>query len=151
MNDTLLLYTIPHPSSKLRLFSVGYGAAVFLWLMPENDPLIVVWGLGLVGALLMTVWAVRRLMGGRRVMLTRLVVGSALAGAGVGGGGIAAAAGLMFFKNALHAHDTWDYPPALLAALLERAPGWGLAGAMMGIGLSLLWIWITVRQLRRTA
>jgi hypothetical protein len=61
-----------------------------------------------------------------------------LFGALLGAGTSVAAVGLMFFKNALHAHIFLDFPPALLLALLSRAPGWALAGALGGCGVVLL-------------
>ncbi len=61
-----------------------------------------------------------------------------LFGALLGAGTSVAAVGLMFFKNALHAHVFLDFPPALLLALLSRAPGWALAGALGGAGVVLL-------------
>jgi len=47
----------------------------------------------------------------------------------------------MFFKNALHAHAFWDYPPPMVVAMLTRAPSWTLAGGLAGLGIGCLWVW----------
>ena len=50
---------------------------------------------------------------------------------------------LMFFKTAWHTHAFPDYPLAMLIAMLERAPIWALAGALIGLGgyfLRRLWL-----------
>lgn len=42
--------------------------------------------------------------------------------------------GLMFFKNALHAHVFWDFPPAMVVAMLTRAPELGISWCVGWIG-----------------
>jgi hypothetical protein len=44
---------------------------------------------------------------------------------------------LMFFKTAWHAHPFPDYPLPMLIAMLERAPVWAIAGALIGLGIHL--------------
>ncbi len=52
-------------------------------------------------------------------------------------GGSVATAGLMFFKNARHAHVFPDYPAGMLLATLERAPMWAAAGGLIGLSVGL--------------
>jgi hypothetical protein len=68
-------------------------------------------------------------------------ISAALLGGIVGLGGALSSAGFMFFKNALHAHAFWDYPPGMVGAMLSRAPSWALAGALAGLGMGCLWLW----------
>jgi hypothetical protein len=100
---------------------------VFVWLTPEQDSVWLVATLGLGGAFVTA--AHLRL----RIKLWLLFWG-----AFVGAGGAIAAAGLMFLKTALHAHPFPDFSPLLMLAMIQRAPAWGLAGALVGAGLLLL-------------
>lgn len=126
MNET----ATGQPSRRPRWLApltLGYGLLVFLWLTPEQDSVWLVALLGLAGAFVTASHLSVRF----RLMLP-------LWGAFVGTGGALAAAGLMFLKTALHAHPFPDFPTLLMLAIIERAPAWGLAGALAGTSL-LLW------------
>lgn len=117
--------------SGRRALLSAYGLLVFVWLSPEDQH---VWPPVLLGAgagLLLALRVVPRPLEAPGWAI-------ALFGALLGAGTSVAAVGLMFFKNALHAHVFLDFPPALLLALLSRAPGWALAGALAGCGAALL-------------
>ncbi len=118
----------------LRLCGLVYGLLVFLWLSPEDSLIAPPLMLGVVGVLLLLTRWLLRWRGGQRVALVPLAAGM---GAAAGAGGVLAAVALMFFKNALHAHEFADYPLGLLLTLLARAPLWGLIGLLLGIGLAL--------------
>lgn len=124
----------------MRFISLAFGLAVFIWLSPEDNTVwpAVVLGTGL--ALLSVMWFVYRRLGGHILLTRDVLFGAALLGGITGLGGALGSAGLMFFKNALHAHVFWDFPPAMVAAMLTRAPSWALAGALTGLGVGLLWI-----------
>ena len=96
-------------------------------------------GLGL--SLLSVLWLVWRRLGGTVFAARYVPMGAGLLGEIVGLGGAVASAGLMFFKNALHAHAFWDFPPAMVVAMFTRAPSWALAGGLAGAGIGLLWTW----------
>ncbi|MCC6895367.1 MAG: hypothetical protein IT321_21275 [Anaerolineae bacterium] len=118
-----------------------YGLLLFIWLTPENDSVGVAVVLGGALAVLVVLWGVRSWAAERAVPARYLPAAGVLAGAVSGVGSALAAGGLMFFKNALHAHAFWDYPPLLIAGVLERAPAWGMAGGLVGLGLAFIWVW----------
>jgi hypothetical protein len=77
---------------------------------------------------------------GQFVPVRALGPGAVALGAAVGLGASIATAALMFFKDARHAHLYPDYPAEQMGAVLQRAPGWALAGALFGLALSLAWL-----------
>lgn len=125
-------------SPRLRLLTVMYGLIVFLWLMPEDHQVWPVTGLGVGLALLVVTRVTLRRLGGRPFPPRYLLQGAVLLGALVGLGANLAAVGLMFFKNALHAHLFLDYPVGLMGAMLARGPGWALAGGLVGLGAAFI-------------
>ncbi|MBZ0282326.1 MAG: hypothetical protein K8L97_16410 [Anaerolineae bacterium] len=124
----------------LRRLMLLYGLLVFAWLSPEDNLVWppVVLGLGLV--LLLVIRWVMKTLRGRALAPREILLGAPLFGLLIGLGTSISAAGLMFFKNALHAHIFLDFPPLLMLAILERAPAWGLAGALAGLGLAFGWL-----------
>lgn len=134
-------FYIPPPSKRLRLMTIGCGLLLFIWLTPEDNNVWPVAALGIGAALLGSVWLIRQRLGGSRFPMRYVPVGGALMGGIIGLGGTLITAVLMFFKNALHAHAFWDYPPAMVAAMLTRAPSWAVAGALAGFGVGCLWVW----------
>ena len=135
------VFYVALPNGRLRTISLGCGLLLFVWLTPEDNT---VWPVALLGvglALLSMTWLVRRHLGGSAFSARYVPMGGALLGGTVGLGGALACAGLMFFKNALHAHAFWDFPPAMVVAMLTRAPNWALAGGLVGISAGLLWVW----------
>lgn len=139
-------YPIGKPGRRLRTLTLVYGLLLFVWLTPEDDTLWTATLLGVGLSLLVLVWWVGSRLGGRAIPAAYLPVGGVIAGAIVGVGAALCTASLMFFKNALHAHPFWDYPPSLVAAMLGRAPVWLLAGGLVGLGLGLLWLWQAARS-----
>lgn len=134
-----MMWTIPHRPLWLRWALIAVGAGVFFWSGVEDDRvwLAVALGVGCCG-----VWLAHWLTGaiGGRV-LSGWQIAAAWAGFGglTGGGGIFASVLLLAFKDARHAHPYPDSPADLLAALLARMPVWGLSGALIGMGIYLVW------------
>ncbi len=140
-NDVALLFYVAVPSRRLRLMTMGYGLLLFIWLTPEDNT---VWPVTLIGlglALLSVIWLIQRRFGGSVFSAKYVPMSGALLGGIIGLGGALAAAGLMFFKNALHAHVFWDFPPGMVVAMLTRAPSWALAGGLAGLAIGCLWLW----------
>jgi hypothetical protein len=131
---------LPKPNRRFRLFIIGYGLVLFIWFTPEDNHVWPATVLGLGMAALLVIWNVLSKLGGKIVPRQYVVLGAVLLGVMVGAGTSVATAGLMFFKNALHAHLFVDYPTPLLLAVLERAPAWGLAGGLAGLGAALAWL-----------
>lgn len=122
-----------------RLLALGYGVALFLWLSIEDQAVwpVTLFGLGL--AALVTIFIALDTIGGRPLPAWQFVIVASVAGGLAGLGTGITTAGLMFFKNAVHAHVFSDFPPGLMLAILERAPVWGLAGTLVGISIGLTW------------
>lgn len=127
----------PYPR-VLRWLAFGWAVAIFIWFSVEDNHVLPVALLGAGAALLYAAMQVWRRLGGQTLSLRTALIGAPLLGAAVGGGAAIATTFLMFFKTALHAHVFPDFPPAQMLALLERAPAWGLAGALTGVGVVLV-------------
>jgi hypothetical protein len=131
---------IPAAGPRARLIALAYGGGLMLWLSLEENSVAAAAALGLGLAALMLVLTTADKLGGRRIAAHAVPLAGALLGAAIGLGAAVASAGLMFFKNALHAHVFPDYPPGLIGALLGRGPAWTLAGALLGLGAGLAWL-----------
>lgn len=131
---------VPVGGAAIRWAALLYGGIALLWLNLEDTRVWPVALLGWSGALLLVVGMATRHVGGAVLSRRRVVIGAMLLGAGVGLGSSLVCAGLMFFKNALHAHLFLDYPPLMLLAMIQRGPGWMLAGGLLGLSAALLWV-----------
>jgi hypothetical protein len=119
---------------------MSYGLLLFLWFTPEDNQVwpVTILGWGMAGlAVFMTIL---NKLGGRPIPARYSALFALLLGVLVGLGSSIATAGLMFFKNALHAHLFFDFPTPMMLAILERAPYWGLAGGLAGLGGALAWL-----------
>lgn len=121
-----------------RAMLIGGGLAVFFWLRLEDHGVATAVAMGLITtALAGVVWAWPRLAG-RTWRTGTLLLALGLSGAGAGALTALTTAGLMLLKNGFHGHLNPDYPAGLLLDTLSRAPGWALAGALLGLGAALL-------------
>jgi hypothetical protein len=119
---------------------MSYGLVLFLWFTPEDNQVwpVTLLGWGMAG-LIIFMTLVNKL-GGRQIPMRYAAPVGTVLGVLIGLGSSIATAGLMFFKNALHAHLFFDYPTPMMLAILERAPYWGLAGGLAGLGAALAWL-----------
>lgn len=131
---------VPPRGKRLRWLALVYGVAALLWLSREDNDVKAVAALGFGLAALLVIRAVTGQLGGKRIAARYVAAGSVVLGAMTGLGSAAAIAGLMLFKNALHAHVFLDYPPPVILGILERAPVWTVAGGLAGLGLALGWL-----------
>lgn len=131
---------LPRPGRKARWLAVGYGLLVFLWLGPEDNHPLPAALLGASGALLGVILWIGPRLASRDVSAPYVLLLGAVTGAISGVGASLMTAVLMLFKNARHAHLFPDYPPGQIGAVLARAPAWGTAGALIGLGLVLTWL-----------
>lgn len=138
---TSAVFTIVPAGRRFRLLSLGYGLLMFIWMGPEENVVwpVVLMGMGL--AVLSVTWGIQRWLVGTSIVGYYVPPCAALTGSIIGVSAMLTTAGLMFFKNALHAHVFWDYPPDMIAAMLTRALSWGLAGGLAGLGIGCLWVW----------
>ncbi|MDX2136595.1 MAG: hypothetical protein SF123_00745 [Chloroflexota bacterium] len=135
MNDV----RVPPYPRALRWLAFGWAVLVFVWFSLEDNHVLPVALLGAGTALLYATMQVWRRLGAQMLRLRTALVGALLLGAAVGVGAVVSTTFLMFFKTALHAHVFPDFPPAQMLAMLERAPAWALAGALVSVGLVLMW------------
>lgn len=127
--------------SLLRWSTIGCGIAVFLWMSPEDTQTwpVVILGTA-VSVIMVTHWGVRLFT--RTPLRSRngIVLIGVLGGlTGLGAALITAL--LMLIKNAWHLHPFPDFPPLLMGAILARAPWWGVAGVLIGLGVGLIYLW----------
>lgn len=125
---------------RVRWLVILYGLLVFIWLGPEDGAVWPVAALGAAGAVLAALLWLPGRLGGLTLSGSHIPVFLALAGALTGLGASLLTAALMLFKNARHSHLFPDYPPAMMGAILERAPIWAAAGGLFGLGLGLIWL-----------
>jgi len=130
------MIVVPHRPRWLSPLSLLYGVILFIWLTPEDNSVITVTVLGVVGACVLAANFVTR-SGGRKLPRWAARLALLLGGAGLGAGANAFTVALMFLKTSLHAHISPDYSPALLIAMLQRLPPWTLAGLLLGAALLL--------------
>jgi hypothetical protein len=132
-------FRIPKMDNRARWTAILYGLVIFIWLGFEDSSALPVALLGTGLAGLVVLLSLIGRLGGRMIPARLFTPGLILTGGIVGTGASLSAAMLMFFKNARHAHVFPDYPWPMIAAMLERAPAWALAGMLVGLALALLW------------
>ena len=127
--------SIPVYPRRLTLITVLFGIVVFVWLSPDEQGWLVI-PLGIGMAALTAAHAVFRFGGrlqGRPIPIRWWRLGLIALGALIGAGSTVTTALLMLFKSALHQHVFPDYPLIVIVGILERAPAWSLAGALIGV------------------
>lgn len=132
--------TLPRRGPRLTLLAIGYGALVLFWLSPEDTAIWPVTALGAGGAIWVTLLTTLNRLGGQT--FSRRAVTWGLVGLGGMAGALSGplTATLMLIKTAMHSHLTPDYPLSVIGATLARTPAWGVAGALIGLGLALVWL-----------
>ncbi len=131
---------LPHAGRRSRLLALGYGMIVFVWITLEDNAVWPVSVLGLELGLLIMYLTIADKMGGQTFPVRWLPLVGAVSGALTGLAAGIGITGLMFFKNAVHAHIFPDFPPGLMLAMLQRTPTWTAVGALAGLGFGLVWI-----------
>ena len=131
---------IPRAGRWSRLIALGLGISLFFWLSLEDTTTwpVIMYGLAL--SLLIILLVTLDKLGGKVVAVRYILPLSTGLGILVGLGTSVAVAGLMFFKNARHGHLFPDYPAEMMIAVLQRGPGWALAGGFIGLSLALGWL-----------
>jgi hypothetical protein len=128
----------PPPDYRLRLGTLFWCGITFFWMSVEDTSAVTVAILGSGLAVFLMLWWLGQQYGGQRFSLRLGLLVLMLSGAIVGGGAVVLITFLMFFKTAWHAHLFPDYPIEMMLAMLMRLPVWGIAGALLGLGVGLL-------------
>lgn len=135
--------TFPKRIYGFRWLLILWAVITFVWLSREDSDVLGVVTLSVWGAVLICgSWIINRIAG-KSVSPSIALLSTAITGAIMGISTSLLTAFLMLFKNVRHAHIFPDYPFELIGAMLQRAPVWGLAGALFGIAIGLLWIAFT--------
>lgn len=129
---------IPRRDPRFRWIVILGGVGLFLWLSLEDDAPYFAVIAGSALTLLLAYAAITAWWGGKTLSPSAWWIAAGVGGALIGGGSAVISAALMLFKNGMHAHVFPDYPAGLILAMLERAPVWALAGALIGVALLLL-------------
>lgn len=138
-------HTLMIPPHRPRLVFVAFGVYVttLLWLGIEDTsllpPILLALGLTVSVGYRMLLY----LRGGHVYEWKKAITGGMLLGALGGFGTTVVTVLLMFLKTAMHSHAYPDYPPQVMAAVFMRAPAWTATGALVGLGIVLLWIGAT--------
>ena len=134
MNDS----TSPSVSRPLRWMSLAWGAAILIWLSMEDNSAIPVAVLATGASVLFTTLQTLRWLEKYPIRGRYTLPAATLFGASSGAGSALATAFLMLLKTGLHSHVAPDYTFAQMLGMLERAPLWALAGALLAIGVALV-------------
>lgn len=126
--------TLPPIDYRVRLAALGFGAVLLFWMSLEDNGAVSVSILGTILAGWLVYFGMLRYLPHHQLTMRSL----SLIGLGIGAGGTLCTTGLMFFKTAWHGHLFPDYPFGMMAAMLQRAPVWGVAGAMIGLAIWLI-------------
>lgn len=140
------VWRVPAPNLLQRWLNIGCGLAVLIWLGVEDDSVLPALLLGMMMTALGIAHPMMRARAGTMLSGTRAIAGAwTVLGLMVGGLTPSAAVILLAFKDATHAHSFPDAPAELLADVLALTPTWGIAGALIGIGLYAGWRAQTLR------
>lgn len=130
---------IPARPQYARLAAIVYGGAIFLWMSIEDHLVLPAAFFGIGVALMIGGLWLTTTFGGKRFTAQVVVIGAMVFGGAAGIGASVSTALLMLLKNGMHAHIVPDFPPGLIVDTLARAPAWGLAGCLIGLGAALSW------------
>lgn len=141
-----MMLTLPERGPKLRWVIILISVIIFLWLGIEDNHTWPVALLGGVAAGMIAIFWITGKWGGETLNRRQALVLGSVSGIVTGAGASLLSALLMLLKNARHAHFYPDFPPAQMGAMITRAPFWGLAGGLIGLGICLLWIGLHHKQ-----
>jgi multisubunit Na+/H+ antiporter MnhE subunit len=131
---------LPKPDYRARFLLLGYGLVLFVWMSLEDNGTLTVSLLGTGLATALILYQAFERIGGKELSM-RFFVGLFVGlGTLIGMVSPLATILLMFFKTAWHGHGFPDYPLELMHDMLFRLPAWALAGGLLGLGLSFLYL-----------
>jgi len=122
----------------LRWLFLAWGAAILIWLSMEDNNAIPVAVLATGASLLLTTAQTMRWLQTYPIQRRYRLPGALLFGAAAGAGAAITTAILMLLKTGLHSHVAPDYTFAQMLGMVERAPLWALAGALVALGVALV-------------
>ena len=124
---------IPKLPRRADLIAIAYGLLLFAWLSLEDHSALPPAVLGAGAAVLIGLRWILIHMGGATIHMRSALLIAVLWGAAIGAGAALAAALLMFFKTAWHAHPFPDYPLPMIVEMLTRSPAWAAAGGFAAL------------------
>ncbi|MBI4316483.1 MAG: hypothetical protein HY679_11160 [Chloroflexi bacterium] len=129
---------LPPLRQALTVATALFAVAFFFWVGVEDTAVGPVTALGAAAAVLAFGQAVRARWGSRPLSRAEWFILMSLGGAATGLGVAPATALLMAIKVSLHGHAYPDYSLQAVIGVFTRAPLWGVAGLLVGMGLALL-------------
>lgn len=131
---------IPLPlGRRLILIATALDAvAILFWAGLEDTNITPVVALGAITAALVFGHALLARSRSGPFKASEWFVWMILGGACAGMGAALCAILLMAIKVSLHSHDYPDFSPSAVIGIFTRAPQWGLAGLLIGLGLALI-------------
>lgn len=125
------------PVRVLRWVTLVWGAAILVWLSLEDSSPVPAAILAAGVSLLLISTQMLRWKKLNTVNAGYIFPIAALFGALSGASAAITTALLMLLKTGMHAHGVPDYAFAQMLGMIERAPVWALAGALLAIGVAL--------------
>ncbi len=129
---------LPPLRKALTVATALFAVAFFFWVGVEDTAVGPVAALGAAATVLAFGQAVRARWGSRPLSRAEWFTLMSLGGAATGLGAAPATVLLMAIKVSLHSHAYPDYSPQAVIGIFTRAPLWGAAGLLAGMGLSVL-------------
>jgi hypothetical protein len=135
-----MMLTLPKPDYRARFLLMGYGLILFIWMSLEDNGTLTVSLLGTGLATVLILYQSLQRIGGRDLSMRFFFALCLGIGALIGAASTISTTLLMFFKTAWHGHEFPDYPLELMGDMLFRLPAWALAGGLIGLGLSSVYL-----------
>lgn len=129
---------LPDLRRPLLLATGLYAVAFFLWLGVEDSTVLPAAVFGGAAAALGLAHFLRIGYSGRGFTLAGWFALMASGGAAAGAASALVAVLFMAMKVSLHSHTGPDYSLEAVVGVLARAPQWGIAGLLCGLGLGLI-------------
>ncbi len=133
-----MILKMPQARRFILLATALDAVAILFWAGLEDTNIAPAAALGAVTAALVFGHALLARSRSGAFTASEWFVWMILGGACAGIGAALCAILLMAIKVSLHSHDYPDFSPSAVIGLFTRAPGWGLAGLLIGLGLALI-------------
>jgi len=133
-----MMIRLPHVRRLILIATALDAVAILFWAGLEDTNIAPVAALGAITAALAFGHALLARSRSGAFKAGERFVWMILGGACAGMGAALCAILLMAIKVSLHSHNTPDYSPTAVIGLFTRAPQWGLAGLLIGLGLALV-------------
>lgn len=133
-----MMLRLPHVRRLILIATALDAVAILFWAGLEDTNIALVVTLGTITATLVFGHALLARSRSGDFKAGEWFLWMILGGACAGVGAALCAILLMAIKVSLHSHTYPDYSPSAVIGIFSRAPQWGLAGLLIGLGLTLI-------------